>query len=97
MSDSSIWIIPEAPPPESGSVQHERKSDNSSGLRLGILDNTKSNADYLLAMIVEAVKAELPIASVVSLRKPSAAAGAEPEMLEALAQEADCVITAMAD
>jgi uncharacterized protein YhfF len=66
-------------------------------LRLGILDNSKSNADHLLRMIVEGIKAQLPVSSIVSVRKPSPAAGADSKLLEQLTEEADCVISAMAD
>ena len=96
MSDSSMWIIPEAPPPP-GAAQENRRRPASGSLRLGILNNSKSNADYLLAMIVEGVKAKLPVASVVTLRKPGPAAGAIPEVLDQLTREADYVISAMAD
>ena len=95
MSESAMWIIPEAPPPADADVAQARKT--AGGLRLGILDNSKSNADHLLGMIIDEVKAKLPVASIVALRKPSPAAGAAPEVLDQLAQEADCVISAMAD
>jgi len=95
MSESTMWIIPEALTPDSAKVTQARKAKG--GLRLGILDNSKSNANYLLEMIVEAVKEKVPVASLVSLRKPSPAAGADPKLLGRLAEEADCVVTAMAD
>ena len=90
-----MWIIPEAPPPADGALTGARKL--AGGLRLGILDNSKSNADHLLQMIVEGLKATLPVASVVALRKPGPAAGADPRVLDQLAEGADCVISAMAD
>jgi len=96
MSDASMWIIPEAPPPPAIAVENRRKPASGS-LRLGILNNSKNNADHLLALIVEGVKAKLPVASVVALRKPGPAAGAVPEVLDQLAEETDCVISAMAD
>ena len=96
MSDASMWIIPEAPPPAAVALESRRKPA-SGRLRLGILNNSKSNADHLLAMIVEGVKAKLPVASVVVLRKPGPAASAIPEVLDQLTEEADCVISAMAD
>lgn len=96
MSNSSVWISPEAPRSVAVTLQGERGA-RSGGLRLGILDNSKSNADHLLAMIVAGVKATLPVASVVALRKPSSAKGADPKVLDQLAEEADCVISAMAD
>jgi hypothetical protein len=95
MSDRTLWIIPEAPAPGDANITAQRRTQG--GLRLGILDNSKSNADHLLRMIVEDIKAQVPVASVMALRKPSPAAGAEAKLLEQLAQEADCVITAMAD
>jgi hypothetical protein len=95
MSESAMWIIPEAPPPADVSLTRGRKLEG--GLRLGILDNSKSNADHLLAMIIDAVKAKVPVSSVTVLRKPGPAAGADPKVLDQLAEEADCVISAMAD
>ena len=95
MSESAMWIIPEAPPPVDAALQGARKV--AGGLRLGILDNSKSNADHLLQMIIDDLKAKLPVASVVTLRKPSPAAGADAKVLEELAESADCVISAMAD
>lgn len=90
-----MWIIPEAPPPADIGATAKRKVKG--GLRLGILDNSKSNADHLLKMIVEDVKTKLAVSSVVALRKPSPAAGADPELLDQLTEGADCVISAMAD
>ena len=90
-----MWIIPEAPPPADVAPAGKRK--RTGGLRLGILDNSKSNADYLLQMIVADIKAKLAVDSVVVLRKPGPAAGADPRVLDQLAASADCVISAMAD
>jgi uncharacterized protein YhfF len=95
MSESAMWIIPEAPPPDGLNLTSGRKMQG--GVRLGVLDNSKSNADHLLAMIVDGIKAQLPVISVTTLRKPGPAAGADPKIIEQLAEEADCVISAMAD
>jgi hypothetical protein len=95
MSDSAMWIIPEAPVPSGVHVTQGRKSKG--GLRIGILDNSKSNADHLLRMIVEGIRAELPVTSMTVLRKAGPAAGADAKLLDRLAEEADCVISAMAD
>ena len=62
-----ILVVPEAPAPASAVAAVSRKAGKS-GLRLGVLDNSKGNADHLLSFIVEGVKAALPVASVVSLR-----------------------------
>ena len=91
----SLWIVPEAPAPGDINVTTQRSARG--GLRVGILDNSKSNADHLLRMIVDDIKAQMPVESITALRKPSPAAGAETSLLDRLAQDADCVITAMAD
>ena len=96
MDDATVWIIPEAPAPQTSAPAANRLATGG-GLRVGILDNSKSNADHLLAMIVEGIKAQLPVSSVVSMRKPGPAAGATAEVLDRLAREADYVVSAMAD
>lgn len=96
MSAMVRLVIPEAPPPAAAASgkQRDLKVD---GIRLGVLDNSKGNADHLLAMIVEGVRAEIPVKSVVSLRKPHVTFPATKEVLDQLEAEADVVISAMAD
>jgi hypothetical protein len=95
MTDSVMWIIPEAPAPQT--AQAGVRKFAAGALRFGILDNNKSNADRLLAMIVDGVKEKYPDATVVRTRKPSAAIGAAAEVLDKLEKETDVVIAAMAD
>jgi hypothetical protein len=59
-------VIPEAPPPVAAATGKQRDL-RVGGIRLGILDNSKGNADHLLKFIVEGVKAQMKVASVVSL------------------------------
>ena len=66
-------------------------------LRFGLLDNSKGNADHLLRFAVEGLRASVAIESVVSQRKDNAAKGAPSQVLDRLAEEADFVLTAMAD
>jgi hypothetical protein len=89
-------VIPEAPPPNTAASGKQRNL-LLDGIRLGVLDNSKGNADHLLNFIVEGVKAQINVASVVALRKPSPSGAALPEVLDALARDADCVISAMGD
>lgn len=96
MSQSAIFAIPEAPAPAPvGDGPQAKKPPKQ--IRLGVLDNSKGNADHLLAMIVDLVKAKVPIASVLNLRKPTAGLPAPAEILDQLTREVDCVVTAMAD
>ena len=96
MSQNILLVVPEAPTPESSAPTAQRHIAKA-GLRLGVLDNSKGNADYLLKFLVEGVRAAMPVASVVSLRKDSVSLPAPAGILDQLAAEADCVVSAMAD
>ena len=91
-------VTPDAPPPQPATTPEvTRRKLDAKGIRLGVLDNSKGNADLLLAMIVDGVRAEIAVKSVVSLRKPHVTFPATKEVLDQLAAEADVVISAMAD
>ena len=89
-------VVPEAPVPATAAATEQRKLA-AGGLRLGILDNSKGNADHLLRFIVDGIKAQVAVASVVSLRKGSVSLPAPKEILDRLAAETDFVVSAMAD
>lgn len=90
-----LLLKPEEPTPDSQAEATSALGDRA--LKLGILDNGKSNADHLLRMVVDGLKAALPIASVTWLRKASASLKATPETLDQLTRECNFVLTAMAD
>jgi hypothetical protein len=73
------------------------RSIDTKAIRLGLLDNAKGNADHLLAQLAARLKEELPVASVVMLRKPGASQPAKASVLDELVRETDFVISAMAD
>lgn len=98
MNHTVTLVTPDAPPPKPAAAPEvTRRKLDAKGIRLGVLDNSKGNADHLLAMIIEGVRAEIPVKSVVSLRKPHVTFPATNEVLDQLAAEADVVISAMAD
>ncbi len=101
MSINIRLVIPAAPAPQgAGGVQSAPSTPRavgSKGVRLGVLDNSKGNADHLLRMIVEGVRAQVPLASVVFRRKDFVSIAAPRATLDQLAAEADVVISAMAD
>lgn len=98
MDQTVRLVIPAAPAPlQPGDAPAKPRPAAAQGLRLGVLDNSKGNADHLLAMIVEAVRKEVPVASVAFARKRYVSMAAPPEVLDQLAREADVVISAMAD
>jgi hypothetical protein len=91
-----VLVSPQAPPPAPSATVGPRPTA-AGKLRLGILDNSKPNADLLLGSVAEAVGADVELAAVVSRRKPHPAYAAGGDLLDELAKEADFVVTAMAD
>jgi hypothetical protein len=91
-----ILVVPEAPSTAPTSKAQQRALPKS-GLRLGVLDNGKGNADHLLRLLTEGLKSRVPVASVVALRKSSVSLPAAGDILDQLAARTDLVISAMAD
>lgn len=67
------------------------------GLRLGILDNTKWNANKLLRELRDQLKAAHPLAGVHYYRKESFSRFADPALVEKIRSENDIVVTAIGD
>jgi hypothetical protein len=67
------------------------------GLRLGILDNTKWNANRLLRKTTAELGRQFTFAAVNYYRKESFSKDAEPALLAAIAAENDIVLTAIGD
>jgi len=67
------------------------------GLRLGILDNTKWNANKLLREVRDQMRAAHPLADVHYYRKESFSKFAAPELIEQIRRENDLVVTAIGD
>ena len=67
------------------------------GLRLGILDNTKWNANKLLRALRDKLQAEHPLAAVTYYRKESFSRFADPALIERIRAENDVVFTAIGD
>jgi len=92
----TLLVVPEAPVQQAAASTSQR-AIGAKKLRIGILDNSKSNADHLLNMLVAGLQSQMNVASVVALRKPTPSLPAEAGVLDKLAEEADVVISAMAD
>ena len=94
---AKIFIVAPDAPMEQAVQLKPARTLGSGGIRLGVLDNSKGNADHLLDLIVEGVKKEFQVDSVVIMRKPSSSRPATDQVLDELAREADLVVSAMAD
>jgi hypothetical protein len=67
------------------------------GLRLGILDNTKWNANKLLRALREELQAAHMFGTVNYYRKESFSRFADPALIEKIRAENDIVVTAIGD
>lgn len=67
------------------------------GLRLGVLDNTKWNANKLLRALREQLQAEHKLRPAGYYRKESFSRFADPRLLDAIRAESDLVVTAIGD
>jgi hypothetical protein len=70
---------------------------NLNGLRLGVLDNTKWNANRLLRKTAAQLQEEYSFAAVNYYRKESFSKEADPTLIEAIAANNDIVLTAIGD
>ena len=66
-----------------------RRLPSLAGTRLGIIDDSKRNADVLLEELVEVLRTRYEIAEVKWHRKPSASRPADPAAIKDLAQHCD--------
>lgn len=89
-------VVPDAPIEDVAQLKSDRRLGGD-GIRLGVLDNSKGNADHLLNFIVAGLRKEFKVSSVVAKRKPASSRPATDQMLDELAKEADLVVSAMAD
>jgi hypothetical protein len=97
MNDELILLVPEAPPAAPETVGNQQRKLDRSALRIGLLDNSKANADHLLRLMAGRIATALPVKSVTTLRKGSVAIPATVQVLDELARDADLVVSAMAD
>jgi|SRR5947207_215703 len=67
------------------------------GLRLGVLDNTKWNANRLLRKTTARLDQEFSFAAVNYYRKESFSKEADPALIAAIAADNDIVLTAIGD
>lgn len=67
------------------------------GTRLGLIDDSKRNADVLLAELAEVLRTKYEISEVKWHRKPSASKPADPEAIRELAESCDSVVIAIGD
>ena len=82
---------------ETGRLTPASRVAELAGLRLGILDNTKWNANRLLRKTAARLEDQHHFATVNYYRKESFSKNADPALLAAIAAKSDIVLTAIGD
>ncbi len=67
------------------------------GANIGLIDDSKRNADVLLEEIANVLMEKYEVNSISWLKKPSASKPADPGELESLAKSSDAIIIAIGD
>ncbi len=88
-------VIPEAPVPDEVANVATRQVGKDA-LTIGVYDNGKGNADYLLKAVMDGIKAGLPQVRFITGRKLAIGPMA-PADVERFVAEADLVISAIGD
>ena len=89
MNDELILLVPEAPPTTPETVEKQQRKLDLSALRIGLLDDSKANADHLLRLMTERIATEFCVKSVTTLRKGSVAIPATAQVLDELCRRGD--------
>ena len=74
-----------------------KRKDVVKGLRLGVLDNTKWNANKLLRALRDELQSAHGLAPAGYYRKESFSRFAEPQLLDEIKAHSDLVVTAIGD
>ena len=89
-------IVPEAPAPITPAPQAHR-SRKGTGLRLGLLDNSKNRAAPFLDMVAAVLNERYRFSGIVRHRKPSAAKPVAREVIDEWAGTCDIAIVGVGD
>ena len=96
MSKPLVILDPTAAP-IAGVVERAPRLDTLDGKVIGLLDNTKINADRIIVHLAEVLKREYPNAEFVVRRKGGSSSPAARALLDELAERCDAVVSAVGD
>ena len=97
MATSTIQVLDPSMPPRPGEFTLAPRLGSLDGKVIGILDNSKPNADILLTRVAELIAQRTKPAEIIVKSKLRASSAAPPEILEELATRCDAVVTALGD
>lgn len=92
-----VFLSPEGSSQEKRYPLAPRQYQTLDGLRLGLLGNTKLNADEVLAAVGDLLTRQFNIVAVTRRTKPTFSRPAPPELVEELAASCDIVLTGVGD
>ena len=93
----SLEIFDPTVPPVKETFSFAPRPQNLSGLRVGLIENSKHNSDVLLLKIADRLKTRYGIEMVQLHRKESASHYVTDETVEDLKRKADFVIAGIGD
>ena len=97
MAQSEHILVTRVTQPVVAPIDSAPRGASLAGTRLGIIDDSKRNADVLLEELAEILRTRYEITEVKWHRKPSASRPADPTALKELTEQVDSVIIAIGD
>jgi hypothetical protein len=94
---SSILLNPEGHSEERRKELAPRRFTSLDGARLGLLGNSKLNADAILAAIGDLLSERYAIETILARTKPSFSHPAPPEIMDEIVEKCDVVIAGVGD
>ena len=92
-----ILVDPTGHPTNEVGLHISSRPSDLRGKRLGLLDNTKANAEIILRKISEILNAKYEFSEIYYTKKHSSNLPPKPEILSDLHREADIVIAGVGD
>jgi hypothetical protein len=92
-----ILLHPGNPPSDTAADLAPRKYTSLDGVRLGLLGNSKLNADNVLNAVGDLLKERYNIVSTIHRTKPSFSHPAPAEIVDEMSKECDVVIAGVGD
>ncbi len=83
--------------PDTASSTYASRIADLSGKRVGLLDNSKLNANKMLDAVAAILDREYGFSNIIRHRKPSASKPVAPEVIDALGESCDVVIVGVGD
>jgi hypothetical protein len=83
--------------PKVEAISYSKRPKSLNGLRIGLVENTKSNSDKLLIMIADILKRDHGVSGYRICSKRNASVPAHEEILDELTTHCDAVIAGVGD